>query len=95
MPDTASSPRTAVAAAMRSTLAKMSAEERAAYTAPARSSSPAAVAYWVARVDPLGELDEDERLRRATAERSSYFRTMALRREQRRREQRGASDVAA
>ncbi|MEU8275716.1 hypothetical protein ACFYOK_10755 [Microbispora bryophytorum] len=75
--------------------ADLTPEQRRKSNAHARDKSPAALAYWTERVDPLGELSEDERLRRATAERSSYFRDMAIRREQRRREQRGASDVAA
>lgn len=95
MPDTSSSPRAAVAAAMRAALAELSDEERSAYTAPATANSPASVAYWARRVDPLGELDEDERTRRAEELRRKYFRDMAIERERRRREQRGSRDVTA
>ncbi|GIH25147.1 hypothetical protein Aph01nite_34570 [Acrocarpospora phusangensis] len=70
-------------------------EQRTEATAAACARNPSSLSYWALKVDPDGVLDEDERDRQAREKRRTYCREMALAREARRREQKGAGDAAA
>jgi hypothetical protein len=47
-------------------------------TERARSAGPGRIDYWLAQVDPGGELPHDERLRRAERAKRAHFQRLAL-----------------
>jgi hypothetical protein len=58
--------------------AAASKEQRHANAARARANSPADLGYWERQIDPDGKLGPEERTRRATYAKKSYFAALAL-----------------
>jgi hypothetical protein len=77
---------TSLTPAQRSTRSRIAAYARWARSDPRRdpqlaaaiARNPGQVAYWLAKVDPDGELDPGEAERRAVAARNAYMARLAL-----------------
>lgn len=73
-----------LAPAQRSLQARLAASAKHARTdgreatAAARAASPGSDEYWIAKVDPNGELDVKERVKRARNAKREHFTRMAL-----------------
>jgi hypothetical protein len=70
-------------------------EEREAQGAIARRNSPADLDYWARRLDPNGQLDDDERLRRAELARRVHYQRLAFRSSRARAARKAAAGDAA
>jgi hypothetical protein len=64
------------------------------HTAPARAASPGALAYWEARVDPEGVLDDDERHARAQHARRAHMLRLSFKSAKARRRRAVGDDAA-
>jgi hypothetical protein len=53
-------------------------QDPVAGTAKARAASPGSIAYWERKVDPNGDLPDDERRRRAACAKRAHFQRLAL-----------------